>query len=44
MSRALVIRDAEGHQGITQLLDGDVDIAIAVEHRGSPRPDDQRLV
>jgi DNA-binding transcriptional LysR family regulator len=41
---ALVIRDAEGHQGITQLLDGDVDIAIAVEHRGSPRPDDQRLV
>ncbi|MFI6829338.1 MULTISPECIES: LysR family transcriptional regulator [unclassified Kribbella] len=40
----LVIRDAEGHQGITQLLDGDVDIAIAVEHRGSPRPDDRRLV
>jgi DNA-binding transcriptional LysR family regulator len=40
----LVIRDAEGHQGITQLLDGDADIAIAVEHRGSPRPDDQRLV
>ncbi|MFG1816335.1 LysR family transcriptional regulator [Kribbella sp. NPDC049174] len=39
----LVIRDAEGHQGITQLLDGDADIAIAVEHRGSPRPDDQRL-
>ncbi|MEJ1107040.1 MULTISPECIES: LysR family transcriptional regulator [unclassified Kribbella] len=40
----LVIRDAEGHQGITQLLDGDADIAIAVEHRGSPRPDDQRLI
>ncbi|WP_433163343.1 LysR family transcriptional regulator [Kribbella sp. CA-247076] len=40
----LVIRDAEGHQGITQLLDGDADIAIAVEHRGSPRPDDHRLV
>jgi DNA-binding transcriptional LysR family regulator len=40
----LVIRDAEGHQGITRLLDGDADIAIAVEHRGSPRPDDQRLV
>ena len=40
----LVVRDAEGHQGITQLLDGDADIAIAVEHRGSPRPDDQRLV
>jgi DNA-binding transcriptional LysR family regulator len=40
---SLVIRDAEGHQGITQLLDGDADVAIAVEHRGSPRPDDQRL-
>ena len=39
----LVVRDAEGHQGITQLLDGDADIAIAVEHRGSPK-DDQRLV
>ncbi|MFK4082962.1 LysR family transcriptional regulator [Kribbella sp. NPDC020789] len=39
----LVVRDAEGHQGITQLLDGDADLAIAVEHRGSPRPDDQRL-
>jgi len=40
----LVVRDAEGHQGITQLLDGDADLAIAVEHRGSPRPDDQRLI
>ena len=40
----LVVRDAEGHQGITQLLDGDADIAIAVEHRGSPRADDQRLI
>jgi DNA-binding transcriptional LysR family regulator len=40
----LVVRDAEGHQGITQLLDGAADIAIAVEHRGSPRPDDHRLV
>nr|WP_272954613.1 LysR family transcriptional regulator [Kribbella sandramycini] len=39
----LVVRDAEGHQGITQLLDGDADLAIAVEHRGSPRADDQRL-
>ncbi|MGW7685030.1 LysR family transcriptional regulator [Kribbella sp. NPDC054772] len=39
----LVVRDAEGHQGITQLLDGDADLAIAVEHRGSPRPDDRRL-
>ncbi|GAA1592905.1 LysR family transcriptional regulator [Kribbella karoonensis] len=40
---SLVVRDAEGHQGITQLLDGDADLAIAVEHRGSPRPDDRRL-
>ncbi len=40
----LVVRDAEGHQGMTHLLDGDADLAIAVEHRGSPRPDDQRLV
>ncbi|HEY9335858.1 MAG TPA: LysR family transcriptional regulator [Kribbella sp.] len=39
----LVVRDAEGHQGITHLLDGDADLAIAVEHRGSPRPDDRRL-
>ena len=40
----LVVRDAEGHEGITHLLDGDADLAIAVEHRGSPRPDDRRLV
>ncbi|WP_329004204.1 LysR family transcriptional regulator [Kribbella sp. NBC_00709] len=40
----LVVRDAEGHQGITYLLDGDADLAIAVEHRGSPRPEDRRLV
>ena len=39
----LVVRDAEGHQGITQLLDGEVELAVAVEHRGSPRPDDERL-
>jgi DNA-binding transcriptional LysR family regulator len=39
----LVVRDAEGHQGITQLLDGEVELAIAVEHRGSPRSDDERL-
>lgn len=39
----LVVRDAEGHQCISQLLDGEVEIAVAVEHRGSPRPDDERL-
>jgi DNA-binding transcriptional LysR family regulator len=38
----LVVRDAEGHQGITHLLDGDADLAIAVEHRGT-RPGDRRL-
>ncbi|WP_112248575.1 LysR family transcriptional regulator [Kribbella monticola] len=39
----LVVRDAEGHQGITQLLDGEVELAVAVEHRGSLRSDDHRL-
>ncbi|TCN37006.1 DNA-binding transcriptional LysR family regulator [Kribbella orskensis] len=39
----LVVRDVEGHQGITQLLDGEVELAIAVEHRGTPRADDERL-
>jgi DNA-binding transcriptional LysR family regulator len=39
----LVVRDAEGHRGITQLLDTEVEVAVAVEHRGSPRPDDERL-
>ncbi|ADB35733.1 transcriptional regulator, LysR family [Kribbella flavida DSM 17836] len=40
----LVVRDAEGHQAVTQLLDGDVDLAVTVEHRGSPRAaDDDRL-
>lgn len=39
----LVVVDAEGHQGITQLLDGEVELAVAVEHRGAPRPDDERL-
>jgi DNA-binding transcriptional LysR family regulator len=39
----LTVRDAEGHQGTLQLLDGDVDVAVAVEHRGAPHPDDVRL-
>jgi DNA-binding transcriptional LysR family regulator len=39
----LVVRDAEGHQGITQLLDGEVELAVAVEHRGSLRSDDHRV-
>ncbi len=39
----LAVRDAEGHEGVTRLLDGEVDVAVAVEHRGGPRPDDERL-
>ncbi|MFI5711053.1 LysR family transcriptional regulator [Kribbella sp. NPDC051620] len=39
----LSVSDAEGHQAIARLLDGEIDLAIAVEHRGSPRPDDERL-
>jgi DNA-binding transcriptional LysR family regulator len=39
----LAVRDAEGHQGVTQLLDGEVDVAVAVEHRGGPGPDDERI-
>lgn len=39
----VVVTDAEGHEGITRLLDGDADIAVAVEHRGTPRLDDRRV-
>ncbi|MEV6411090.1 LysR family transcriptional regulator [Kribbella sp. NPDC051718] len=39
----LSVSDAEGHQAIARLLDNEIDLAIAVEHRGSPRPDDERL-
>ncbi|WP_157249152.1 LysR family transcriptional regulator [Nonomuraea typhae] len=35
------VRDAEGDQSLTMLLDGAADLAIAVEYRGAP--DDQRL-
>jgi DNA-binding transcriptional LysR family regulator len=35
------VRDAEGDQSLTLLLDGEADLAIAVEYRGAP--DDQRL-
>lgn len=37
----LVVRDAEGHQGITRLLEGDVEIAVAVAV--PPRAGDERL-
>ncbi|WP_328330663.1 LysR family transcriptional regulator [Kribbella sp. NBC_00382] len=39
----LSVSDAEGHQAIARLLDNEIDLAIAVEHRGSPSPEDQRL-
>ncbi|MGI5273209.1 LysR family transcriptional regulator [Nonomuraea sp. CA-218870] len=35
------VRDAEGDQSLTMLLDGEADVAIAVEYRGAP--DDRRL-
>lgn len=35
------VRDAEGDQSLTMLLDGEADLAIAVEYRGAP--DDHRL-
>ena len=28
---------------MTQLLDGEVDVAVAVEHRGGLGPDDERI-
>ncbi|MDA0634296.1 LysR substrate-binding domain-containing protein [Nonomuraea sp. MCN248] len=34
------VRDAEGDQALTMLLDGEADVAIAVEYRGAP---DRRL-
>ncbi|KIQ65642.1 LysR family transcriptional regulator [Kitasatospora griseola] len=35
--------DAEGDASLPMLLDGRADIAVAVEYRGAPRPDDRRL-
>lgn len=35
------VRDAEGDQSLTMLLDSEADVAIAVEYRGAP--DDRRL-
>ncbi|MFF0297351.1 LysR family transcriptional regulator [Kitasatospora sp. NPDC004615] len=36
-------RDSEGDASLPMLLDGRADIAVAVEYRGAPRPDDRRL-
>ncbi|GAA3131069.1 LysR family transcriptional regulator [Planomonospora alba] len=37
------VLDAEGDQSLTMLLDGAVDVAVAVEYRGAPGEDDRRL-
>ncbi|MEU3601530.1 LysR family transcriptional regulator [Streptomyces sp. NPDC006798] len=37
------VRDAEGDESLPLVLDGEADIAVAVEYRGAPGPDDPRL-
>ncbi|MFJ2441546.1 MULTISPECIES: LysR family transcriptional regulator [unclassified Streptomyces] len=37
------VRDAEGDASLPMLLDGQADLAVAVEYRGAPREDDLRL-
>lgn len=37
------VQDAEGDASLGMVLDGHADIAIAVEYRGAPAEDDQRL-
>ncbi|WP_371782520.1 LysR family transcriptional regulator [Streptosporangium subroseum] len=37
------VLDAEGDQSLTMVLDGAVDVAVAVEYRGAPAEDDLRL-
>ncbi|MGI5193198.1 LysR family transcriptional regulator [Streptomyces sp. CA-288835] len=37
------VRDAEGDESLPMVLDGEADVAVAVEYRGAPREDDQRL-
>lgn len=37
------VRDAEGDESLPLVLDGEADIAVAVEYRGAPREDDRRL-
>ncbi|MFD9333930.1 LysR substrate-binding domain-containing protein [Streptomyces sp. NPDC060028] len=39
----LRVRDAEGDQSLPLLLDGEADLALAVEYRGAPGADDGRL-
>ncbi|MER7001321.1 LysR family transcriptional regulator [Streptomyces sp. NPDC000410] len=37
------VRDAEGDASLPMVLDGEADLALAVEYRGAPREDDLRL-
>ncbi|AEW98812.1 LysR family transcriptional regulator [Streptantibioticus cattleyicolor] len=37
------VRDVEGDESLPMVLDGQADLAVAVEYRGGPREDDQRL-
>ncbi|WP_328320958.1 LysR family transcriptional regulator [Streptomyces sp. NBC_00388] len=37
------VRDSEGDESLTLVLDGEADLALAVEYRGAPREDDRRL-
>ncbi|AXK31374.1 LysR family transcriptional regulator [Streptomyces armeniacus] len=37
------VRDSEGDESLPMVLDGEADLAVAVEYRGAPRPDDPRL-
>ncbi len=39
----LRVLDAEGDASLPMVLDGRADLAVAVEYRGAPRADDQRL-
>ncbi|MEV7084982.1 LysR substrate-binding domain-containing protein [Streptomyces sp. NPDC093085] len=37
------VRDAEGDESLPLVLDGEADVAVAVEYRGAPHEDDPRL-
>ncbi|QMU77646.1 LysR family transcriptional regulator [Streptacidiphilus sp. PB12-B1b] len=39
----LRVRDAEGDASLMMVVDGHADLAVAVEYRGAPHEDDQRL-
>ncbi|MFI6289175.1 LysR substrate-binding domain-containing protein [Streptomyces sp. NPDC051018] len=39
----ICVRDAEGDESLPLVLDGEADLAVAVEYRGAPGADDPRL-